>query len=163
MMLDFEVQRCTRHCATTERELAAGEEFYSVLEAEGGDVVRRDYCAGAWEGPPEGALGWWKSHMPLPNQNKMNWAPNDVMLDLLERLEGDLQKQDMRYVLALLLIRRRVVRFEESEQPSADNEVFVLYCPKKETTYRVSVVAPTAQRADEIQEELAKLLFADAA
>ena len=30
-MLDFEVQRCTRRCAATDRELKPGETFYSTL------------------------------------------------------------------------------------------------------------------------------------
>ena len=51
--MDFEVQKFTRRCATTERELAAGEVFYSVLIAQGADVVRRDYAEESWEGPPE--------------------------------------------------------------------------------------------------------------
>ncbi len=53
-MLDFEIQRCTRRCAKTDRELAAGETYYSVLISTGGKVERRDYSAEAWEGSPEG-------------------------------------------------------------------------------------------------------------
>ena len=63
-MIDYEVQRCTRHCAATGRELQPGETFYSTLTAEGSQVVRHDYSVEAWQGPPEGVLGWWKSHMP---------------------------------------------------------------------------------------------------
>ena len=66
----------------------------------------------------------------------------------------------MRYVLALLLIRRRVVRLEETERDEQGREVSVLYCPRRETTYRVVVELPTDERTDEIQEELARLLFA---
>ena len=162
-MIDFEVQRCTRHCATSKRALEPGEEFYTVLLSEGAEVVRYDYCQDAWDGPPEQCLGWWKSRMPRPDQRRLNWAPNDVMLDLLVRYEDQVENQDMRYVLALLLIRRRVVRWEETEQDSSGNEQMVLYCPKSEVTYRVQAVTPNEQRTEEIQQELAKLLFADAA
>jgi len=162
-VIDFEVQRCTRRCAKSERALQPGEEFYSVLAAEGGEVVRYDYGIDGWDGPPEQCLGWWKSRMPQPDQRRLNWAPNDVMLDLLEQYEEQPENQDMRYVLALLLIRRRVVRLEETEQDDAGAEQMVLYCPKNEQTYRVSSVIPDEDRVDEIQQELAKLLFADAA
>ncbi len=30
-MIDYEIQRCTRHCAASGRELVEGETFYSVL------------------------------------------------------------------------------------------------------------------------------------
>lgn len=161
-MIDYEVQRCTRHCAATGRELQPGEAFYSTLKAEGAQVVRHDYSLAAWQGPPEGVLGWWKSQMPDRNAKKLHWAPNDVMLELLESLEAQPDKTDMRYVLALLLIRRRVVRLEETDRDPSGREVSVLYCPRRETTYRVVTVMPSAERTTEIQEELARLLFADA-
>jgi hypothetical protein len=161
-MIDYEVQRCTRHCASTGRELQPGEEFYSTLAAEGAQVVRHDYAAEAWQGPPAGVLGWWKSHMPLRTAKKLHWAPNDVMLDLLENLELQPDKKDMRYVLSLLLVRRRVLRLEEAEKSPAGTEITVLYCARRETTYRVETTMPSDERIAEIQQELAHLLFADA-
>lgn len=159
-MIDYEVQRCTRHCAATGRELRAGETFYSTLTAEGAEVVRRDYSAEAWQGPPEGVLGWWKSQVAERDNKKLHWAPNDVMLELLESLESQPDKQDMRYVLSLLLVRRRVVRLESTERDEAEREISVLYCARRETTYRVATVVPDEARTAEIQEELARLLFA---
>ena len=161
-MIDYDIQRSTRHCATTGRELQPGEAFYSTLTTDGAQVVRRDYSPEAWQGPPEGVLGWWKAHVPQRDARKLHWAPNDVMLELFESLESQHDKQDMRYVLALLLIRRRVVRLEETEQDELSREVSVLYCPRRETTYRVVTVMPTEARTAEIQEELARLLFASA-
>jgi hypothetical protein len=161
-MLDFEVQRCTRHCAKSDRELKPGETFYSMLVVEDGAVVRHDFCQEAWDGPAEDALGWWKSQMPDPNAKRLHWAPNDVMLHYFEQLASAPEKQDVRYVLALLMIRRRVVRLEETEEDEQGQEVLILYCPKKEAEYKVPVVDPTPQRIGVIQEELAQLLFANA-
>jgi hypothetical protein len=162
-MMDFDIQRCTRHCATSGRELAPGETFYSVLISEGANVVRRDYSAEAWTGPPEGVLGWWKSQMPSPDARKMHWAPHDVMLELFEELSDQPDKQDLRYVLALLLVRRRVCRLEETQHDSAGHEVMILHCPRGETDYQVIVETPSEARVAEIQEHLAKLLFAQPA
>lgn len=161
--MDYEVQRCTRQCAKTQRQLEPGETFFSVLTVDGAEVVRHDFSAEAWEGPPEGALGWWKSEMPTRDGKRMNLAPNEVMLELFEEMEKQPELADMRYVLTLLLIRRRVMRLEESEHDEADAEMLHVYCPRKETSWDVPVATPTAARAAEIQDELAKLLFADAA
>ncbi len=84
------------------------------------------------------------------------------MLELLESLESQPAMQDMRYVLALLLVRRRVLRLEETEKDDRGIEVSVLYCPRRETTYRVATVMPSAERTIEIQDELSRLLFATA-
>jgi hypothetical protein len=158
--VDYDIQRFTRHCAKTGRELKPGETFYSVLAADGARIVRQDFAADAWQGPPEGALGWWKSHVPTQSTHKVSWAPNDVMLELLEQWESDSAKQDMRYVLSLLLVRRRVLRLEEAETNEAGQEVSALYCPRRETTYRVITSMPSDERAVEIQNELGQLLFA---
>ena len=161
--MDFEVQRCTRQCAATERQLQPGETFYSMLTVEGAEVVRQDFSVEAWEGPPEGTLGWWKSQMPEADARKINWAPNDVMLHLLDEMEPQPEMADMRYVLALLLVRRRVLRLEETEDDEYGQQWLVVYSHKKETTTKIRVVTPTAERITAIQDELAKLLFADAA
>ena len=59
--------RCSRRCRGTGREFQSGDVFYSVLIAEGASVVRHDYGVDAWQGPPEGAIGWWISKMPDPS------------------------------------------------------------------------------------------------
>lgn len=156
--MEYEIQRPTRHCTTTGREISPGEWFFSALVTEGANLVRHDYSQEAWKGPPEGAVGWWKSQVPTPDANKMRWAPNEVMLRLFEELQQQPTRQDMRYVLALLLVRRRVMRLEE-ERPDPNGEVLVLYCPRRDQTYEVSAVMPDEARINEIQEELAKLLF----
>ncbi len=156
--MDYEVQRCSRHCAKSGRELAPGESYYSVLVAEGAELQRYDYSADAWQGPPEEAVGWWKARIPDRDASRMHWAPNDVMLQFFDELAGQPEKQDMRYVLALLLVRRRVMRLEESDTDQQGREVLVLYCPRRDATYQVSAVSPEPSRIDEIQQELVRLL-----
>ena len=156
--MDYEVQRCTRHCAKSGRELAPGESFYSMLVVEGAALQRYDYSVDAWEGPPEEAVGWWKSQMPDSSTKKKHWAPNDVLLQFFDELAEQPDKQDMRYVLALLMVRRRVMRLEEHEEDEQGREVLVLYCPRRDTTYKIPAITPHQSRIDEIQEELARLL-----
>ncbi|HTU26811.1 MAG TPA: hypothetical protein VMF30_15490 [Pirellulales bacterium] len=158
--MDYQVHRCTRHCTASGREIQPGETFYSTLEVQGAEVVRHDYAADAWTGPPTGVLGWWQSVLPSPSAKRVRWAPNDVMLDLVEELSGSPDRADMCYVLALLLVRRRVVRLEETEHDAQGREISVLYCPRREATYRVPTVVPSDERAAAIQQELSELLFA---
>jgi len=156
--MDYEVQRSARRCCKTDREFAPGEEFYSALVAEGAELQRYDYAAEAWEGPPPGTVGWWKSHMPDQNTARKHWAPNDVMLQFFDELAEQPDKQDMRYVLALLLVRRHVMRLEESQRDPHGRELMVLYCPRRDATYQVPAVMPSESRIEEIQEELTRLL-----
>jgi hypothetical protein len=158
-MLDFEVQRFTRKCSQTDEVLQPGATFYSALVAQGSAVVRKDYAEKSWRGPPEGVVGWWKSQVPDVHAPKMHWAPNDVIVHYFEQLEGDEVQADLRYVLALLMIRRRIVRLEETRLDEQRGEVMVMYCPRNEREYEVAVVSPTERRVREIQQEIAALLF----
>jgi hypothetical protein len=160
--MDYEVERCTRRCAASGRELQDGEEFYSALLAQRGQVHRTDYAAEHWSGPPESALAWWKSRMPTREAKKGQLAPNEVLLHLFAELEHVPEKADMRYVLALLLVRRRVLREEEVQHDETGHERMCVYSPRDENTYQVDVVTPGDERTDEIQAELARLLYAEA-
>jgi hypothetical protein len=156
--MDFEIERFTRQCHATGRELGPGEAFFSVVVSEGSQVRRYDYAADAWPGPPDGAIGWWKSQRGAEETKRRHWAPNDVILDFFDRLEQQPENQDMRYVLALLLVRRRVLRSEESQKQDDGREVLVLSCPRRDATYHVPVIVPDEARAELIQNELARLL-----
>ena len=96
--------------------------------------------------------------MPDPNTQKVTWAPNDVILHYFAGLGEDPDVADTRFVLALLMVRRRILRLEESESVDG-KDVMVLYCGKNETEYRVTVTDPTAAKVTAIEDELAGLLF----
>jgi hypothetical protein len=172
MLLDFEVGRCTRRCAATNREIAPGETCYSVLEVQGAEVVRSDFSREGWQGPGTSAMSWWITQVPLPTAKRIKLAPNDVLLELFDELADQPAQQDMRYVLSLLLIRRRVLRVDlASEQindasipvnTATSSDSLVVYCPKRNTTYIVPVFVPSPSRIDEIQRQLSQLLIAGA-
>jgi hypothetical protein len=160
-MTDFEVQRCSRKCAKTERELQPGETFYSALvpEPDSAGLRRIDFAGDAWVDPPEGTIAWWKSQIPGAGNKRAHWAPNDVILEYFQLLDGDPTKVDVRYVLALLMVRRRIARWEDTEADERGQEIMILYCPRQELEFRVAVQVPSAARIAEIEEELSRLLI----
>lgn len=158
-MLDFEVKKFTRLCARTERELKPGEVFYSYLTREGGDTLRKDVAAEQWKGPPEECMAWWKSAVPDPKSKKVHWAPHDVMLHYFAETEGKEDQLDVRYILALLMIRRRILRVEASETDDQGCEQMTLYCSRNETEYQVAVVPIAPERASAVQDLLSELLM----
>ncbi len=157
--MDYEIQRFTRRCAVSGRELKSGEVYYSALMPDGATVARRDFAAEVWTGPPDEALGWWKAEVPPPDTSKPQWAPNDAMLELFDTLADQLDAGDMRYVLTLLLVRRRVLRLEDTEKNDRGDETMLVFCPRRQAEYRVPVVMPTPERAAAIQELFAKVML----
>ncbi|MGD9635465.1 MAG: hypothetical protein AB7G28_05180 [Pirellulales bacterium] len=164
MQTDFEIQRSTRRCAATDRPLAPGEWCYSVLEVQGAEIVRKDFAASAWPGAPAESFGWWKARVPEPHAKKIKLAPNEVLLELFDQLAEQPHHEDMRYVLALLLVRRRVLRLDGptlgAAKPfaSADVQSMTVFCPLRDASYEVSVVMPSDERIEAIQKHLNELL-----
>ena len=115
MIGEYKVSRPSRQCFLEKRPLKEGEWYFSVLLiGEGDQCERRDYSAEAWEGPPEGAVGYWKCRMPVSGPKKMVLAPREVLIDLLRQMESVPEQAKTRYLLALLLLRRRYVRLADS-------------------------------------------------
>ncbi len=157
-MIDFDIQRCTRKCHATEQELRPGDVYFSVLVQQGAEIVRHDYSREAWQGPPEDAICWWKATIPDPQSTKVNWAPSDIMLDYFERLLKDPDRQDAAYVMALLMVRRKIVRLDDTQKGEDGSEHLILTGLKRQANYRVTVAEPSAQRIRQIQDELTSLL-----
>ena len=162
-MFDFQIQKSSPACHSSQHKFAPGEVFYSVLLSAGADVIRHDFCQDAWTGPPEGTIGWWKSTMPDDEQNKLNLAPNEVMLQYFEQLHASPGSQDLAYVLSLLMVRKRIMRLHGSEEDEQGNELMVLSEPKSEKEYKVPVTQPTVEQVESLQQQLTAMLYKDAA
>jgi len=156
--MDYHIEHATRHCATTGREFAEGEEFYSVVDDSGGSLKRQNYSAEAWPGPPADALAWWKCRMPRREEKKNRAAPSQVLLELFHQLADQAERRQLRYVLALLMIRRRIFRLEETTRDARGAESLLVYCPRDEASYQVEAVDLDAAQVQAIQDELSRML-----
>lgn len=115
VLAEYKVNRSSRRCCVEDRPLRDGEPYYSVVIESGDDWVRRDYSASAWDSPPAGTLGWWKCRMPAAGQRKMVLAPDPVLVETLRQMSEDPARGPLAYLLALTLMRRRLVRIIPSE------------------------------------------------
>src|SRR5205085_7273523 len=109
MTTSYPIQTHTRVCAGTGRPLQPGERYFSALFDEAGQFIRKDYAAAAWSAPPDGALAYWSGRVPEPNQKRRLIFDDELLLECFARLadEADPSRVQFRYVLALLLLRRK--------------------------------------------------------
>jgi DNA-directed RNA polymerase subunit K/omega len=154
----LEIPRPSRICSVTNRELQPGEVFFSVLIEEKDHVKRLDIAAESWTGPPPEFLGWWKTRVPSNNDKKIQIAPNDILLNLFEQLALQPDNTDMRYVLALLLIRRRQFRYEREEEDEKGQKKLVVYAIKENITHEIPITVLDRKRIDEVQKQLSLLI-----
>lgn len=121
----YPVSRSTGRCAATGREFAPGEAMMATLvEVDGReDLHRVDFSAAAWAegsrpGPGMTLFASWRATYQPGDAKKKLLLGDDELLDLFEQLSASDQARQraFRYVLALLLVRRRVLIYE-GQQP----------------------------------------------
>ena len=169
--MDLKLHRPHATCAGTGRGFTAGEPIVSALVRQEGRLDRRDYSAAAWNGPPDDTLAWWRSTYPPADAAAAALAPSDVLLDVFEEFEGRDDEAPLRYLLALELLRRRVLRVVEpargpvgrSSDPSARSPDLALACRRRDREYTVREVAAAEATAPGIEERLARLLWSGGA
>ena len=160
--------KLSRVCAATGRAFEPGEKIFTFLFEENGELQRRDLCAEAFASTPrpENALAWWSSRLPNDAEKKEKLAPNDALLDLFESLANRPDEAALRYVLALLLTRRRVLRFEREEIELADDlsaraapaPSIVFFSPRRDASYVVPVVELNADEIAVVETRLLSLV-----
>lgn len=162
MMLESDIPRCSRVCCRTHQPLLPGETYYSALvEGERGEWVRLDFSPVAWNPEREKAVGWWRSTVPTPNEKKFRLAANDILAQLFDQWLGDAEKSEYLYILTLLMVRRRILRFEKTESSeTAFGGSMVVYSPRRETSWSIPVVELPPDRIETVQQCLADLIFA---
>ncbi len=157
--MEYQIQDRSRYCVRTGRELRPGERFFSVLFDREGAWVREDISTEAWDGPPVDAFSFWMSRVPPPEHTRRLQVDEQLLIDCLARLadETDPAKVNFRYVLALLLMRRKRLRFEETAH-ELGNELLVLRCTRTRTAYRVVNPHLTEQQIADVQAEVQNVL-----
>lgn len=130
----YDVQRPTGQCAFTGRQLQPGESYIATLVelsdeqlAESEDIAsaslgmkRLDVSMDAWQQGqrPDNLFSFWKTTVPEPNQKKKLFVDDEVLMSLFRRLDdtSDEQKLCFRFVLGLILMRKKLLRYEGSEK-----------------------------------------------
>lgn len=157
-MHEYEIRGFTRKCAATGEVIAPGSHFYTVVRPGMPEYVREDFALSVWKGPPEDAIAWWKSIATESGHRKPK-VPSEIILEYFENLELDPDRDDERFVLALLMIRRRILRLDESSRDELGREIMDLFCHRNEKTYKVRVAVPRSKAGEkEIESRLIKLL-----
>jgi hypothetical protein len=145
-------QPVCRHCS---RAFENGEPHVSALAVRGEEVAREDVCLSCWKSQSShGDLFWWRTRHD--EERKRGIALNLEALDaLFARLEGRCEGQlaELRYVLCLVLMRKRRLKIERVER-DADGEALIVTRPRRNDVYRVAVFDFSPEKIDELRTRL---------
>ncbi len=154
MANEWEIKSRGTRCTATDREFVEGEFFYTLLYRERDGFRREDLCEEAWKqrtgASPENPadkkakppFSFWKTRFELPPPAAPETLEKQTAEDLLRHYmeePGD-QHANVRYILALMLERKRTLKPVENKEEDgrrvliyehrASGEVFVIPDPQ---------------------------------
>lgn len=102
-------------CVVTGKDIVPGEKFMAAVKETATGLERADVSLEAWkEFSREGMLAFWQATMPQPNARKKLFVDDEVLKQIFDKL-GDTEepgKLNFRFVLGLILMRKRIIIYE---------------------------------------------------
>jgi hypothetical protein len=156
---DWMMPRRAEGCLRCQHAFNVGEVFQTVLYETSEGYGRRDYCLGC---PPEetpAPLGRWKTRRPEPSAKKAHTFDRDAVLAFFERLtdSDDLRRRQLRFVLALLLWRKKALRLDATDATPTE-EVWEFSVPRSDAMYRLVRPELDEDQLEQLSAQLEQLL-----
>jgi hypothetical protein len=157
-MAEWKIQRKQGVCGSCERAFDEGEQHFSVLSITDGELARDDLCPACFASRDDsGSLLWWRTRHTVQRDKRLRLnfeALEALFLRLGEATEPKLL--ELRYVLCLLLMRKRRLKVRRIER-AAQGDCFVVARPRRAEEQRVFAFDFTPERLDELRAELSAL------
>jgi hypothetical protein len=139
----YSVARPHGKCALTGAPIAEGEKFMALLRETPMGLERLDIAMTAWpEADKTGALAFWQCIMPRHDQVKKKlFVDDEVLCTLFERLADTTEENKLhfRFVLGLILMRKRLLVYEKTERQGDADAWIVRFKGKDE---KLSMIDP---------------------
>lgn len=142
--MNWKIRRSDGRCRDCERLFEAGEEHYSILDVGEEDWERHDVCTTCFRSESVGAdVLFWRTRRPREDGKKKQVDLEGllVLLTHLMKLELDPIRRQLRFLIAMILTRKRVLRMQNLERDGSTDWV-VLAVPKTEIAYRLEADLP---------------------
>lgn len=131
----YEVARPRGQCVVCQTPIEPGSPLMAALRETALGFERLDVCMTCWSAFEKADLvGFWKTHMPKAEQKRKLFVDDDVLAQLFERLSETTEpaKLNFRFVLGLILMRKRLIMYESSRTDDAGQELWQVRFKGKE-------------------------------
>lgn len=126
-MDEWEIDKPLGQCYGTGRKIEPGEEYFSALVETEQGLRRRDFCTDYWQKQKPTVFCYWKTKLPHSGQKKPTFVDSNMLMAFFERLENETEQEkiNFRFVLALILMRKRHLKYDSS-RTEAGKEIWRL-------------------------------------
>ena len=165
--MEWNIQKFNAECSSCRRKFSGGDTLFSAIFDRTQQFERQDYCPACWENahPEQSAFSYWKTHVPTKEEERKLFVDDNVLLDFFMRLVGEQgdqpeHKTKFRYILALVLMRKKVLRFVDILREDG-KDFLVLRYPREKLEFKVLDPGLTDDEADTVKEDLSQILNAE--
>ena len=161
-MSDWEIKKTVGQCFGTGRRFAVEEEYYAALVETPEGLERRDYCSEYWEEHKPEVYCFWKTRMPNPEKKKQVFIDNDMLLAFFDRLaeETELEKIHFRFVLMLILMRKKRLKYDSSRIEDG-REIWRVKVTGQDRTEEVENPHLTDEQIEQLSAQMSQILQSD--
>ena len=157
----YDVAKPLGKCSVTEKPIAVGEKFMAALRETLVGFERVDVSLEAWQGfDRKDVVGFWQATMPAVEQKKKLFVDDGVLCELFERLKDTAEpaKLNFRFVLGLILMRKKMLVYETSRTEDGGKDIWVVRFKGRED--KLDLLNPKLDEAQvtEVSQQLGQIL-----
>ncbi len=170
----YELGRFSGECASSRTPIFPRQEFIAALvdglDDEGHPVLRRlDFASDIWQSGvrPDGLVSFWKSVAPEPGEKRQMFVDDETLLEMVQRTseESDVRRRAFRWILALVLLRRKALKLVDGIIHEGENE-FWAFRPRgadpSSEPFRIQNPRIREEELRELADQLGDIIRADA-
>lgn len=161
----YSVARPQGLCVVSGRDIAPAEKFMTGLREVPEGYERVDVSAECWEAfDKSGLVAFWQATMPQPSAKKKLFVDDTVLCDLFERL-ADVEepaKRNFRFVLGLILMRKRLVIYDSTRRGDDGQEWWIVKLKGREGTLEMFNPHLDESQLAEVSQQLSTVLNEEA-
>lgn len=156
----YEVARPRGTCVVCQAQVAPGSPLMAALRETPIGFERLDICIPCWPNFEKTDLvGFWKTVMPQAEQKKKLFVDDEVLCQLFDRLADTTEpaKLNFRFVLGLILMRKRLIIYENSR---VENDAEIWEVRFKGKDHRLDLLNPrlTDAQIGDVTQQMGEIL-----
>jgi hypothetical protein len=161
-MNEWEINKPLGQCQGTERKIEFGEEYFATLIETKEGLQRRDFCADYWESQKPEVFCYWKTRLPEPGQKKQLFVDDQMLMVFFERLEKETEQEkiNFRFVLALILMRKRILKYDATKNAD-DREIWCLKKVGEKEIFEVINPHLDDEQIEQLSSQIGEILHSD--
>jgi len=160
-MTEWDIQSRADACTACQRPFADKEVYHTLLRMEASGYQRRDLCRACYTNAPrDGVLSYWQGEYKLPTPTLPEPIQKETAENLLRRLveSTDPAQAAARYILAVMLERKRVLKHRDTVREQNGGELLVYEHARTGESFTIPDPHLRLDQLAQVQQEITAVL-----